>query len=168
MRIAILSDIHDHISTLRAALAQAREAGAEALLCCGDLCAPFMVDELADGFPGPIHLVFGNNDGDRFRITRAADAREGVTLWGEFAAVPPEELDGTRAALHHFPEVGREVAAGGRFDLVCYGHSHEWELERTGDCVAVNPGEIMGRLGPPTFALYDAETGDVNRHEVHE
>lgn len=128
MRLAILSDIHDHVTELRSALAELASAGgADRLLCCGDLCAPFMVEELVDGFAGPVHVVFGNNDGDRYRITRAA---------------------------------------AGRHDLVCYGHSHEWEQGRHGDTLALNPGEIMGRLGPPTFAVYDTEHDRVTHHEL--
>lgn len=166
MRIAVLSDIHDHIDRLRAALARLDElGGAGALLCCGDLCAPFMVDELLDGFDGPIHVVFGNNDGDRFRLGRAAAGRDRFRLHGEFAEPSPEPLDGTRVVLHHFPEVGRAVAAAGRHDLVCWGHTHRWSLERFGSTVALNPGEIMGRLGTPTFAVYDTATGSVERHE---
>lgn len=164
MRIGILSDIHDHIGRLREALG--RLEGADVLLCCGDLCAPFMVDELADGFDGPVHVVFGNNDGDRFRLGGAAAGREGFQLHGEFAEPDPGTLGGTRVAMHHFPEVGAAVAAAGRHELVCWGHTHRWSAERRDGTVALNPGEIMGRLGPPTFAVYDTGTGDVERHEL--
>lgn len=164
MRVLVLSDIHDHLDRLRKALERAGDA--DALLCCGDLCAPFVVDALAEGFGGPIHIVFGNNDGDPFRIARAADRHGHVTLWGEFAELPPAEFDGRRIALHHFPEVGRGLAESGSYDLVCYGHSHEWEHERHGDTLALNPGEIMGRKGPSTWATYDTETGRAERHEL--
>lgn len=40
---------------------------AAVLICCGDLCSPFMAKELGQGFAKPTHVVF-NNDGDRFRI----------------------------------------------------------------------------------------------------
>lgn len=164
MRLGIISDIHDHIDNLRPALQRLQDV--EALLCCGDLCAPFMVEELAEGFGGPVHVVFGNNDGDRFRIARAARAFDDVHLWGEFAELPPERMDGTSVALHHFPEVGRALTASGVYDLVCWGHSHEWEVVREGGAVGLNPGEIMGRLGPPTFAVYDTATGEVERSTV--
>lgn len=165
MRFGILSDIHDHIGQLRGALDRL-DGRADVLLCCGDLCAPFMVDELADGFRGPIHVVFGNNDGDQYRITRAARARDRVELWGELAEIPPEAAGGTRVALHHFPRVGRALAATDRYDLVCWGHTHEWEAERIGGTLALNPGEIMGRLGPSTFALLDTDVGELERVEV--
>lgn len=42
MKIAVVSDIHDHIHNLRAVLE--RLEAADLLLCPGDLCVPFMVD----------------------------------------------------------------------------------------------------------------------------
>ena len=59
MLIAILSDIHDNIPKLRAAIEHIQRV--DALLCGGDLCSPFIVDELAQ-FPRQLHVVFGNND----------------------------------------------------------------------------------------------------------
>lgn len=164
MKIAVVSDIHDHIHNLRAVLE--RLEAADLLLCPGDLCAPFMVDELADGFDGPAHVVFGNNDGDTYRIARAARDRDAVTLHGEFGTLPAEEAGGLRVALHHFPEVGRGLADGGAFDLVCFGHSHEWEVGRQGSTLYVNPGEVMGRLGSVTAAMVDTGSGDVDRIEL--
>lgn len=167
MEIAVVSDIHDHIRNLRAVLE--RVAPADVLLCPGDLCAPFMVDELADGFDGPVHAVLGNNDGDGHRLTRAADGRERFTLHGEFGEIGPGETGGARVALHHFPEVGRSLAEDRRFDLVCFGHSHEWEVGRSdAGTLYVNPGEVMGRLGPATAALVDPDAGEVGRVEVRE
>ena len=63
-KIAIFSDSHDNIPALMKALEAARSSGAETLLHCGDLCAPFMLDRIGQGFSGPVHVVFGNNDGD--------------------------------------------------------------------------------------------------------
>ena len=44
MQIAILSDIHDNLPALRRALEKCQ--GADALICCGDLCSPFVAREL--------------------------------------------------------------------------------------------------------------------------
>ncbi len=179
MLIAVLSDIHDHLPNLRAALGQiaARtdDAGepVAALVCCGDLNSPFVVGELAKGFAGPVTAVFGNNDGDRYRITTNAAATANVTIAGETAVLTFEQR---RVFVHHFNDVGALIAKSWQCDLVCYGHNHEYLLRR-GDqgTVELNPGAIMGwRPGhgdvPPTFALYDtngsaaihqALTGDV-------
>lgn len=161
MRVAILSDIHDNIWKLDAALQQLQDA--DVLICCGDLCAPFIVAQLADGFSGPIHIVFGNNDGDLFRISQVASGYDHVTLHGEFAELT---LDGQRFAVVHFPEMGRPIAASGLYDVVCYGHNHEYEVAREGKTLKINPGEIMGRFGHSTFVIYDTQTGEATRYEV--
>lgn len=141
MRIAIVSDIHDHVDNLARVLPHLADCGA--LLCLGDLCSPFVVPLLAEGFPGPIHLVFGNNDGDLHRITRQAAAFPQVSLHGEFAVL---ELAGRRLALTHFPAVARALDPGA-FDLIAYGHDHAFALppppEGTG-ALRVNPGTLMG------------------------
>lgn len=59
MRLGILSDIHDHVWNLAAALPAL--ADCDILLCGGDLCSPFVIHQLGRGFPGPIHIVFGNS-----------------------------------------------------------------------------------------------------------
>lgn len=155
MKIGILSDIHDNIPQLRKALAALSDC--EALICCGDLCSPFIVKELGGGFAGPIHVVFGNNDGDLFRITSNAAAWSQITLHGELAEL---ELSGRRIAVNHFDNIGRFLAKSGRFDLVCYGHNHQFEIRTDGACLVVNPGEVFGGLtGRSTCVRYDTGAG---------
>jgi len=163
MRIAILSDIHDNIWKLEEVLKAVNEAGAEALLFCGDFCAPFTLAQIAEGFSGQVHCVFGNNDGDKFLLSQVAGKFPHVTLHGELARL---ELDRRRIAVNHYPEIARELAGSGHFDLVCFGHNHKAEITREGQTLLVNPGEVMGRFGRSTFALYDTETGEARHHEV--
>jgi putative phosphoesterase len=171
--IAILSDIHDNLPKLRAAIDHVRRV--DALLCGGDLCSPFIVDELAP-FPRAIHVVFGNNDGDLFRITqKVAAANQGrapedqIRLHGEFFE---GELGGKRVALIHFEQIGKALVRSGQYDLVCYGHTHQFSVERdaaTGAIRGVNPGEIYGMLRPDseaTFVSYDTESGVVRKHVI--
>ena len=161
MRIAILSDIHDNIWKLAVALG--RLGDADALICCGDLCAPFIVPQLAEEFAGPIHIVFGNNDGDRFRIAQQAQRFGHVAIHGELAELT---LGGKRIAVHHYDDVGKLIAATGRYDVVCYGHNHRFETERVGRTLGINPGEIMGRFGTSTYVIYDTESDEATRYEV--
>ncbi len=106
MQIAILSDIHDNIWKLAAALEAIRDA--DALICCGDLCSPFVVDQLAGGFAGPIHIVFGNNDGDRFRITAKAAGHDHVHVHGEFFR---GEFGGKRFAVNHYDDIAPAMSS---------------------------------------------------------
>ncbi len=163
MRIAILSDIHDNIWKLEEVLKAVNQAGAEVLLFCGDFCAPFTLAQIAEGFSRQIHCVFGNNDGDKFLLGQVAGKFSHVTLHGELARL---ELDGRRIAINHYPEIARELASGGHFDLVCHGHDHKAAITRQGSTLLVNPGEVMGRFGRSTFALYDTTTGEAAHHEV--
>ncbi len=152
-RIAVLSDSHDQIWNLEKALAQVRAADASALLHCGDFCAPFVLAQLAEGFSGPIHAVFGNNDGDGRLLQSVAARYDHLTLHGLYAELA---IEGHQIAVIHYPEPARRIAQSGHFDLVCYGHDHQAHQEPVGRGWLVNPGEIMGRLGPPSWGLFEA------------
>ncbi|RME57097.1 MAG: YfcE family phosphodiesterase, partial [Caldilineae bacterium] len=136
------------------ALAAAREAGADVLLHLGDLVAPFIVAQLAEGFPGPIHIIEGNNDGDGRLQQVVASQHPNVILHGPYAEL---EIGGRRVAMIHYPEPARRIAESGVFDLVCYGHNHLLSSQEIGASLLVNPGEIMGRYGAPSWGLYDCE-----------
>jgi putative phosphoesterase len=157
-KIAVLSDSHDHLQSLQSCLAAADAAGAEVLLHCGDLCAPFVLRTLAERFGGAIHVVFGNNDADGRLLQTIAAQHSHVTLHGIYAEL---EIDDRRIAMIHYPEPARRIAQSAELDLVCYGHDHTQLLERIGDAWLLNPGEIMGMWSTPTWALYDTQTHSV-------
>ncbi|MCP5524625.1 MAG: metallophosphoesterase [Verrucomicrobiales bacterium] len=164
MKIAILSDIHDNLPALRQALKQIADRGAEVLICCGDLCSPFVAKELGLGFGGPVHVVFGNNDGDRWRIGLNAVNHPHLQLHGEFVEL---ELGGRTFAVQHFDNIGRALAKGAAFDVVCFGHNHRFEISQVGDTLLINPGEIYGGLtGASTFVIYDPALHRAERVEV--
>ncbi|MGC8877648.1 MAG: metallophosphoesterase family protein [Anaerolineae bacterium] len=161
MRIAILSDIHDNIWKLESVLNRVQDA--DALIFCGDFCAPFTLTQLAQGFKGPVHVVWGNNDGDKWLLTRNATAAGNVMLHGELAEL---ELGGRQLAANHYPHIARHLAESGRYAAVFYGHDHTAHMEQIGQTLLLNPGEVMGRFGKSTFAWYDTETGQAEIVEV--
>jgi putative phosphoesterase len=161
MRVAILSDIHDNIWKLEKVLTSA--ASANALIFCGDFCAPFTLTQIAEGFHGPVHVVWGNNDGDKWLLTRNANRAENVTLHGELAEL---ELGGRRLAVNHYPHIARQLAGSESFDAVFYGHDHTAHIEYVGHTLLVNPGEVMGRFGRSTFAWYDADRNSAEITEI--
>ena len=162
MRVAIISDIHDNIRKLRAALRKLDGVGE--VICLGDLCSPFIIKELGEGFSGPLHIVFGNSDGDRYRITETARKYPHLKIHGEYADL---EIDGRKFSVNHFDDIGKAIAAAGNHDVVCYGHSHRFGVEKKGKTLSVNPGEIFGVLtGKSTFAIYDTRTGEAERVDV--
>jgi putative phosphoesterase len=159
MRIAILSDIHDNLWNLAAAIHHVQDT--DALVCCGDLCSPFVIDELAK-FPKDVHIVFGNNDADLYRITLKAAANPHIHLHGELFQTM---LDGKRFAVNHFDYIAKPLAKSGDYDVVCFGHNHIFEIGRERECLLINPGPIMGAKFPgrwqdtsPTFVIYDTKS----------
>jgi uncharacterized protein len=156
MRIAICADIHDNIWVLERALVEMGQAGA--VLFCGDLCAPFTLVQLAEGVSVPVHVVWGNNDGDKWLLTQQAARFDHVSLHGELAEV---ELGGLRIGMNHYPGIAGRLARSGDYDLVCYGHDHQSHKGEVGATVLLNPGELMGRFGASTYALFDTDTRQV-------
>jgi putative phosphoesterase len=168
MRLAVLSDIHDNLWTLAAALEVARTA--DGLLCCGDLCSPFVIDELTK-FNGPVHVVFGNNDADLYRITTKALQKPNCQLHGELFQAT---FDGKRIGLNHFDYLARPMAKSGDYDVVCFGHNHEFEISRQGTTLLINPGPIMGAKfssgkwqdTAATFVIYDTAADSVEAYAI--
>jgi putative phosphoesterase len=168
MKIAILSDIHDHVWNLAQALQTMQPA--QAVICCGDLCSPFIITQLAAAFPDrPVHIVFGNNDGDTFRMTRIAAKNAHVNIHGELFQA---ELAGLRFVANHFDNIAASLARSGSYDVVCFGHNHRFQVEQVGETLAINPGAIMGydpvnaRDIPATFVLFDTETRTPEKHTL--
>jgi len=161
MRIAVISDIHDHLEPLRRALELVGDC--EALLCCGDVCAPITLREMAQHFAGPIHVVKGNNDGDMLFMGQVAREAGNVTLHGEYGEV---ELAGRKIAFVHYPRLAEGLAALGDYDLVCHGHDHIARQVWVGKTLLLDPGEIMGWRGRRSCAVYDTETGEAEILEL--
>jgi putative phosphoesterase len=163
MKIAIMSDTHDNIWNLEDALEIIKNEKAGLIIHCGDFIAPFMLKEL-DKADIPVYGVLGNNDGSQYLLTKTAlTITENFTL---FDLIGHVEVENFRICFTHQEEVAEGLAATGKYDLVCFGHSHEYKLGQIGDTIFLNPGEIMGKNGEPGFCIVDSETREVTRHEL--
>lgn len=160
MRIAVMSDSHDNIWNLGRALKMIQQENAEMIIHCGDFVAPFMLSELEQAGI-PIHGVFGNNDGDQFKLTTLALCElSNITLHGLIGQV---DINDFHICFTHLPEVAEGLACSGKYDLVCCGHSHTYLQKRINRTFLLNPGEIMGKEGCPSFCLVETETGQIRR-----
>ena len=99
MKFAICSDVHDNVWALAKALPLMEEA--DSLLFLGDFCAPFTLVQIAEGFSRPIHVVWGNNDGDKWLLTKQASRFDHVSLHGEMADL---QIGGKRVAYEPLSE----------------------------------------------------------------
>ena len=154
MKVALISDIHDHVSHLHLALEQARKRRCSHLLCMGDMVTSDTFRTLCEAWMGELHVVFGNNEYERDVFHRLADAFPHVMLYGDEGQL---QLDGRALYMTHLPRTAmRQTRAG--YDAIFFGHIHERELLMLGKTLIVNPGEILGRRSHPSMAIYD--TGD--------
>ena len=162
MRIAVMSDSHDNIWKFAKAMPYLENV--DAVLHCGDLIAPFMIMRLIKGTGGrPVHIVWGNNDGDKVLLSQVAASAENMHLHGELAEI---ELGGLKIAMNHYPKIARALAESGRYDLVCYGHDHTAHEEWVGETLLLNPGEVMGMNGRSTMAIFNTVSKEVTWVEL--
>jgi len=156
MVVGVVSDSHDHMPKLRAAVDALRARDAQHLLHAGDWVALFAVKVFVEcGIP--FTGILGNNDGERDGIGR---------LTPHVHPSPHAlEMGGRRIVLAHdlgkLPEKAREGA-----DVVVFGHTHQVAVE-PGPPLLLNPGECCGWVtGKCTVALLDLETLAVSILEV--
>lgn len=162
MRIAVISDSHDNIWKLRKALPYL--AAADLTLHCGDIISAFMVIALIKGTEGkPVHMVWGNNDGDKAFLAEVASKSDHIHLHGDYAFL---NQNGVSIAVNHYPKVARGLAQSGTYDLVCYGHDHTANAEWVGNTMLLNPGELMGMSNRPTLAVFNTKSKTVEFIEV--
>jgi hypothetical protein len=161
MQIAIMSDSHDHIPHLSKAIQICKEKGVSAIIHCGDFVAPFMLKELENANI-PVHGVLGNNDGNPFELARLSfSALNNINLCEIIGEV---DMDNTKIAYTHYRNIAEGLALSQKYHYVCYGHSHQFHQEKTGKTVLLNPGEIMGKNGKPSFCIIDTFNGEITRY----
>ncbi|MCK9278340.1 MAG: metallophosphoesterase [Methanoculleus sp.] len=160
MRIGLLSDTHDNLQMVDAAVEQLNREQVDLVLHAGDYVSPFVIPLLAN-LKSPMIGVFGNNDGDHQRLVAQFAEYGRLNLRGTFAAVA---AGGMTVGLLHGDDRELLQALVGRkaFDIVIHGHTHQAEVKNLGGTLVVNPGEVCGYLtGRPTIAVLDAVTRDV-------
>jgi putative phosphoesterase len=162
MLLGIVSDTHDDLDRVEAAVEIFEIAGVDAVIHCGDVVAPFS----AAPFDGPweFHAVRGNNDGEWALQDTIA---EFGTYHGECADLT---VDGLDIAVYHGTS-GYLVDAlvdAGTYDYVLHGHTHERAHEERDGTVRINPGGLpfSGAPGEPAAVLLDTETGDVTVEDL--
>ena len=168
MKVCIVSDSHDRADALARAVREAKAAGAEAVIHCGDLIgAQTVKPALAEGLP--MHLIHGNNLGDTQALHRQSRTSGGLLQYhGPDARL---ELGGRRVFVVHYDDYGYAMACTGHWDLVCCGHSHMAEARKVRtiqdtESWLVNPGTVAGLAAPATWVLGDLAAMHFEVHEL--
>lgn len=154
MKLGIMSDSHGRVQRVRDALAVLDAAGADAIVHCGDVGGPDVLEEFASR---QCWFVWGNTDFPQ------PTWRPQVEALGLAWPDGPLELtlSGRRFAVFHGHEPGfREAIHSNKFDYLLHGHSHRQADYRSGRTRVINPGALH-RVAIPTVALLDIDGDDV-------
>lgn len=155
-QVGLISDTHDNLAKVRAAVEFFNRTGPDLVLHCGDFVAQFVLAEF-----GRLEMkllgVFGNNDGDR-RSLRERAVEAGFELYAGFHRFVHS---GKVFGLSHEP-----VQPPAGLDYYVHGHTHRTKLSRSSP-VIINPGEACGWLtGRSTLALLDTADGSVEFADI--
>lgn len=159
MKLGVISDSHDNLAAISAAMKRFQAAGVEAIVHAGDFVSPFALKRVLQTRL-PVYGVFGNNDGEHAGL---------AALLPDLAEGPRHlELGGKKVCLvHNWSRMSREHLEAA--DIVIYGHSHQPLVEHREGVLTVNPGEAGGWIsGRCTIALLDTERLAADIEEVYE
>jgi uncharacterized protein len=157
MILGILSDTHNNLPNLQAALKIFQQEGVTHLIHCGDLTAPDTAS-LLEGFR--VILTFGNGDFASGEILAALKSLDPENYAG---MVYTGEIDGVMLAVVHGHERERLDALidSGRYAYVFRGHSHLHQDTMRGSTRVINPGSLGGlHREPRQVCLLDLQTGE--------
>jgi len=157
MRLGIVSDTHDDLEAVHAAVETFEREGCDAVVHCGDFVAPFSATPFDAAFD--FHAVRGNNDGE-WALAETVEAFG--TYHGETAELT---VDGREFVVYHGTSgaVVDALVECGRYDYVLHGHTHQFVHEEYEATVRINPGGIPfeGAPGPHYAVVLDTGTGQV-------
>jgi uncharacterized protein len=153
MKIAIISDTHDNLATMKRTVGWIKSEKIKLLIHCGDVSKKELLKEALDGFKGRIFLSKGNCDLGDFENIPGLKLREN---FGEIAVV------GKKIAFSHYPDIASDLAKTGKYDIVFYGHTHKPWIASEGKTIIANPGNLAGVFYKASFAVYNTKTGKLD------
>ncbi|WP_101295432.1 metallophosphoesterase [Halegenticoccus soli] len=163
MKLGVVSDTHDNLDLVEAAVEFFEDEGAEAVIHCGDVVAPFSAQPFDAGFD--FYYVRGNNDGEWALRSTVESFGTYLGHCGAlgFDGVPVAAYHGTNAVLRD------ALVDCGDYDYVLHGHTHERAVEDRDGSVRVNPGGLPIPDADDAFhvATIDTERDGTDAVEHH-
>lgn len=163
MIIGVIGDSHDNLPALRKVIERLREHGISVLIHLGDIISPFTVKLMREALgETKVIAVKGNNDGDIYQLTNL------FLKYGWIFKQDPGtiELNGKKIFLMHgysgvdeTVNIVRALSKSLDVDVILYGHTHKYVVDRSSGKLILNPGEVCGYLtNKITYALIDLDS----------
>jgi len=162
--VGVISDSHDNLPKIEAAVARLNDARVELVLHAGDYCSPFAALRY-QGLKSKMIGVFGNNDAER-ELLKTKFESLGHEVRSRFVSL---EVDKVRIGLLHGDEENllEDLARSQSYDLIISGHTHSLSKLQKDRTVCFNPGEICGYLsGRATIATFDTSTRTIEIFDI--
>ncbi len=161
MRIGLLSDSHNNLPNLRAALEILRQAKISEIIHCGDLTELETALQLVEF---KITYVYGNGDWMANQVHDALlsfnpENFSGPSFQGRIGNVKVAAVHGHQSSLLE------EVITCGEFAYVFHGHSHLRRDVRIGQTRVINPGALGGlHREERSLAILDLDNDQLTYH----
>jgi len=146
-KIGLISDTHDNLNMIKAAVKKFNELNLSLVIHCGDYIAPFTLENF-QGLKAKLLGVFGNCDGEKEGLRKKAEEL------GFLLHLPPYklELEGKKILISH-----NLITPPSNIDILVHGHTHK-PLIKIGTPLIINPGEASGWLtGKATIGILDLD-----------
>ena len=147
-KIGLISDTHDNLNMVKAAVKKFNEFDLALIIHCGDYIAPFTLENFR-ALKAKLLGVFGNCDGEREGLRKKAEEL------GYAIHIPPYklELEGKKILISH-----NAIIPSSEIDILIHGHTHK-PLVKQGNPLIINPGEGSGWLtGIATIGILDLDS----------
>lgn len=165
MKIGIISDTHDNIPVIKKIFKRFEDSGIKNVIHLGDIISPFVFKFIREVYTGNLYVVFGNNDGEKLFLKEMAK-KFNIALYRTPHIL---ELNGKTIAMMHEPLFIEELPQVGMFDVVAFGHTHEFVSKKIGKTLLINPGEACGYLtGKSTYVELDLSTMEMSLEVLNE
>jgi len=153
MKIAIISDSHDHIEPLDKVLDYLKKKKIQILIHCGDVSTIDTLNYILRHFDGTMYLARGN--ADNFQISK--DKNNKLKLFDNLGRLV---IEGKKISfIHKIAEIKQaDIKAS---DVVFYGHDHRPWMKLKDNTIIANPGNCAGMSYMSTFAVYDSKTNKI-------
>ncbi len=160
MLVGVMSDSDDHLPNIRKAIEVFVSEKVDYVFHCGDFISPFTA-KIFKKLNCPVLGVYGNNDGDKYTLKEKFNC-----LKTEIHEQPYIfNIQGRKImVLHGFrtPETTKDIVYGlaetGKYNVILYGHTHSFDVEKINKTLVLNPGETCGYLtNQGTIALLNLE-----------
>lgn len=156
--VFVVSDTHDRLDKVMKFVDVVKsESRTGYVIHLGDIVSPFtlraLVEKMAPTFK--LKLILGNNDGDILLLSKVIAELSEQPEEAEFCGLKVLMLHGFKT--REFTEkIVESLACGGRYDIIMYGHTHEYRLDKVCSSYVINPGSLAGYLtNVSTYAKID-------------